>query len=89
MKHCETCTLTLLDADYYRPGDAVVIKGSRFAVISATSTELTIRPERWYDRIFWWFRNKYCGIYVWLIKKGILRKMAEIDEYNSANREKP
>ena len=85
MKHRETCTLTLLDARYYGPGDAVSINGSVFIVTSATATTLTIRESRWYDRIFWWFRNLYCGAWLWLLKRGILTKMAEIDEYNSAD----
>jgi len=43
----------------------------------------------WYIPIRWWFRNLYCEAWLWLLKRGILTKMAEIDEYNSANREKP
>jgi len=60
-----------------------------YAKLKAGPTDWGFLHVPWYYPLGWWFRNKYYGAYLWLIKRGILTKMAEMDAYNSANREKP
>ena len=79
----------MLNTDLLRDGMLVNIYDStgRAGYVRFRNGSLIAVP--WYMPVKWWFRNKYYGAWLWLLKRGILTKMAEIDEYNSANREKP